>query len=159
MILTKDLTKIYSNGVVALEQLSLSVEKGEFVFLVGPSGAGKTTFLNLIIRRELPTAGLLSVNQKNIASLKKDEIAFLRRSIGVIFQDYKLLPHKTVYENISFALEVIETGIKEIKQRVYSVLELVGLLISQMSSLLNYPAGNNNESVSPGLLLIALCFY
>ncbi|HBG17116.1 MAG TPA: cell division ATP-binding protein FtsE [Firmicutes bacterium] len=128
MILTKDLTKIYSNGVVALEQLSLSVEKGEFVFLVGPSGAGKTTFLNLIIRRELPTAGLLSVNQKNIASLKKDEIAFLRRSIGVIFQDYKLLPHKTVYENISFALEVIETGIKEIKQRVYSVLELVGLL-------------------------------
>jgi cell division transport system ATP-binding protein len=128
LILTKDLTKIYSNGVVALEQLSLSVEKGEFVFLVGPSGAGKTTFLNLIIRRELPTAGLLSVNQKNIASLKKDEIAFLRRSIGVIFQDYKLLPHKTVYENISFALEVIETGIKEIKQRVYSVLELVGLL-------------------------------
>ena len=128
MILAKDLTKIYSNGVVALDKLSLSVEKGEFVFLVGPSGAGKSTFLSLIIRRELPTSGFLTVNRQPVALLKKNEIAFLRRSIGVIFQDYKLLPNKTVYENISFALEVIETSSREIKKRVYSVLELVGLL-------------------------------
>ncbi len=128
MILAKDLTKIYSNGVVALDRLSLSVDKGEFVFLVGPSGAGKSTFLSMIIRRELPTSGFLTVNRQHVALLKKNEIAFLRRSIGVIFQDYKLLPNKTVYENISFALEVIETSSREIKKRVYSVLELVGLL-------------------------------
>lgn len=128
MLIAKELTKIYSNGVVALEQVSLAVGKGEFVFLVGPSGAGKTTFLNLVIRREIPSSGLIAVNQQNIAYLKKKEIAHLRRSIGVIFQDYKLLPQKTVYENIAFALEVIETSSRVIKQRVYTVLELVGLL-------------------------------
>lgn len=128
MILTKNLTKIYSNGVVALDHISLTIKKGEFAFLVGPSGAGKTTFLNLLIRRELPTSGLLAVNQKNLATLRKSEVPLHRRSIGVVFQDYKLLPQKTVYENISFALEVIETRPKEIKERVFSVLELVGLL-------------------------------
>ncbi len=128
MILTKDLTKIYSNGVVALDHISLTINKGDFAFLVGPSGAGKSTFLNLIIRRELPTSGLLAVNQRNLATLKQSEIPFHRRSIGVVFQDFKLLPRKTVYENVSFALEVIETPPKEIKDRVYSVLELVGLL-------------------------------
>ena len=128
MILTKNLTKIYSNGVVALDHISLTIKKGEFAFLVGPSGAGKTTFLNLLIRRELPTSGLLAVNQKNLATLRKSEVPLHRRSIGVVFQDYKLLPQKTVYENISFALEVIETRPKEMKERVFSVLELVGLL-------------------------------
>lgn len=128
MLVAKELTKIYSNGVIALDQVSFSVEKGEFVFLVGPSGAGKSTFLNLVIRREVPTSGLLAVNQQNIAYLKKKDIAYLRRSIGVIFQDYKLLPQKTVYENVAFALEVIEAGAKTIKERVYTVLELVGLL-------------------------------
>ena len=103
MILAKDLTKIYSNGVVALDRLSLSVDKGEFVFLVGPSGAGKSTFLSMIIRRELPTSGFLTVNRQHVALLKKNEIAFLRRSIGVIFQDYKLLPNKTVYEKGLFS--------------------------------------------------------
>jgi len=106
----------------------LTINKGDFAFLVGPSGAGKSTFLNLIIRRELPTSGLLAVNQRNLATLKQSEIPFHRRSIGVVFQDFKLLPRKTVYENVSFALEVIETPPKEIKDRVYSVLELVGLL-------------------------------
>ncbi|NLW55946.1 MAG: cell division ATP-binding protein FtsE [Firmicutes bacterium] len=128
MILTKNLTKIYSNGVVALDHISLTIKKGEFAFLVGPSGAGKTTFLNLLIRRELPTSGLLAVNQKNLATLRKSEVPLHRRSIGGVFQDYKLLPQKTVYENISFALEVIETRPKEIKERVFSVLELVCLL-------------------------------
>ena len=128
MIFTKDLTKIYSNGVVALDHISLAIKKGEFAFLVGPSGAGKSTFLNLLIRRELPTSGLLAVNQRNLATLKKKEIPLHRRSIGVVFQDFKLLPQKTVYENVSFALEVIETPPKELKGRVFSVLELVGLL-------------------------------
>ncbi|HEY8391462.1 MAG TPA: cell division ATP-binding protein FtsE [Capillibacterium sp.] len=128
MLVAKELTKIYSNGVIALDQVSFSVEKGEFVFLVGPSGAGKSTFLNLVIRREVPTSGLIAVNRQNIAYLKKKEIAYLRRSIGVIFQDYKLLPQKTVYENVAFALEVIEASSRTIKERVYTVLELVGLL-------------------------------
>ncbi len=127
-MIAKKLTKIYNNGVVALDQVSLIVQKGEFVFLVGPSGAGKTTFLNLVIRQEVPTSGLISVNQQNLAYLKKKEIAFLRRNIGVIFQDYKLLPQKTVYENVAFALEVIEAKPRMIKPRVYEVLELVGLL-------------------------------
>lgn len=128
LLVAKELTKIFNNGVVALDQVSLSVQKGEFVFLVGPSGAGKSTFLNLVIRREVPTSGLIKVNQQNIALLKKKEIAHLRRSIGVIFQDYKLLPQKTVYENVAFALEVIGASPKEIRERVYNVLELVGLL-------------------------------
>ena len=128
MLIAKKLTKIFNNGVVALDQVSLTVRKGEFVFLVGPSGAGKTTFLNLVIRQEVPTSGLIAVNQQNLAYLKKKEIAYLRRNIGVIFQDYKLLPQKTVYENVAFALEVIETKTRLIKPRVYAVLELVGLL-------------------------------
>ena len=128
MLIAKKISKIYHNGVVALDQVSLTVQKGEFVFLVGPSGAGKTTFLNLVIRQEVPTSGLISVNQQNLAYLKKKEIAFLRRNIGVIFQDYKLLPRKTVYENVAFALEVIEAKPRLIKPRVYEVLELVGLL-------------------------------
>ncbi|NLC53087.1 MAG: cell division ATP-binding protein FtsE [Firmicutes bacterium] len=128
MLIAKKLTKIFNNGVVALDQLSLTVQKGEFVFLVGPSGAGKTTFLNLVIRQEVPTSGLIAINRQNLAYLKKKEIAFLRRNIGVIFQDYKLLPQKTVYENVAFALEVIEAKTRLIKPRVYEVLELVGLL-------------------------------
>ena len=127
-MIAKKLTKIFNNGVVALDQLSLTVQKGEFVFLVGPSGAGKSTFLNLIIRQEVPTSGLIAVNRQNLAYLKKREIAYLRRNIGVIFQDYKLLPQKTVYENVAFALEVIETKARLIRPRVYAVLELVGLL-------------------------------
>lgn len=127
MILAKNLTKSYSNGVVALQNLSLKIEKGEFVFLVGPSGAGKSSFLRLVIRQEFPTSGLLMVADKNVALLKDNEVPFFRRNIGVIFQDFKLLPNKTVSENVSFALEVIEVEPREIRQRVNSVLELVGL--------------------------------
>ena len=128
MILAKNLAKEYNNGVLALQDFSLKIEKGEFVFLVGPSGAGKSSFLNLVIRKEMPTAGLLEVGERNVARLKKHEVPFFRRNIGVIFQDYKLLPNKTVYENISFALEVIEADAWKIKQRVNYVLEMVGLI-------------------------------
>lgn len=127
MITAKNLTKRFSNGVVALQDFSLQIDKGEFVFLVGPSGAGKSSFINLVIRKELPTSGLLEVGNMNVAFLKKHEIPFFRRNIGVIFQDFKLLPNKTVYENISFALEVIEADVREIKARVKYVLDLVGL--------------------------------
>lgn len=127
MITAKNLTKRFSNGVVALQDFSLQIDKGEFVFLVGPSGAGKSSFINMMIRKELPTSGLLEVGNMNVAFLKKHEVPLFRRNIGVIFQDYKLLPNKTVYENISFALEVIEADAREIKGRVKYVLDLVGL--------------------------------
>jgi len=128
LILAKKLTKKYGNGAVALQDFSLQIKKGEFVFLVGPSGAGKTTFINLAIRRETPTAGFLSVAGRNVTRLKKQEVPVFRRRIGVIFQDYKLFPNRTVRENVSFALEVIEVDPWEIRQRVNSVLDLVGLM-------------------------------
>ena len=128
MIQARRLTKKYGNGVLALENFSLHIQKGEFVFLVGPSGAGKSTFLNLVIRREIPTDGFLSVAGRNVTLIKKQEIPFFRRRIGYIFQDYKLFPNKTVRENVSFALEVIEADPAEIRERVNSVLDLVGLL-------------------------------
>jgi len=121
------ISKVYSNGITALSNLDLHIEKGEFVFLVGPSGAGKTTFIKLIIRRELPTEGVITIASKNLAKMKPREIPHFRRNIGVIYQDFKLLPNKTVFENVSFALEVIEATKKEIARQVPSVLELVGL--------------------------------
>ncbi len=107
--------------------INLFINKGEFIFLVGPSGAGKTTFIKLVIRRELPTEGRVFIGRKNLALMKHHEVPFFRRNIGVIFQDYKLLPNKTVFENIAFALEVIEASRKDILKQVPAVLELVGL--------------------------------
>lgn len=127
MIQVQNLTKLYANGVLALSDVNLQIEKGEFVFLVGPSGAGKSTFMKLIIRRELPSEGAIYVARKNVAKLKPSEVPHFRRNIGVIFQDYKLLPNKTVYENVSFALEVIEASKREMARQVPAVLELVGL--------------------------------
>jgi len=103
------------------------IDKGEFVFLVGPSGAGKTTFIKMIIRRELPTQGIVYIGRKNLNKMKESEVSVFRRNIGVIFQDYKLLPNKNVFENIAFALEVIEASRKDILKQVPAVLELVGL--------------------------------
>ncbi len=127
MIQFQKVNKVYGNGVVALSEVDLFIDKGEFVFLVGPSGAGKTTFMNLIIRRQLPSEGFVFIGRKNLARMKEREVPHFRRNIGVIFQDYKLLPNKTVFENVSFALEVIEASQKEILKQVPAVLELVGL--------------------------------
>lgn len=127
LIQVQNLTKIYGNGVLALSDVNLQIEKGEFVFLVGASGAGKSTFMKLIIRRELPSEGSIYVGRKNVVKLRPSEVPFFRRNIGTIFQDYKLLPNKTVYENVSFALEVIEASRREIERQVPAVLELVGL--------------------------------
>jgi len=127
LIQAQNLVKQYSNGVVALSGINLEIDKGEFVFLVGASGAGKTTFMNLIIRRELPTSGSLLVGRKNVSKIKPSEVPYFRRNIGVIFQDFKLLPNKTVFENVAFALETIEASRREILRQVPAVLELVGL--------------------------------
>lgn len=127
MIQFQNVTKVYPNGVTALNNINLFVDKGEFVFLVGPSGAGKTTFIRMIIRRETPTQGTVYIGRKNIVRMKESEVALYRRNIGVIFQDFKLLPNKNVFENVSFALEVIEASRKDILKQVPAVLELVGL--------------------------------
>lgn len=127
MIEMQDVSKIYSNGVVALSKVNIKIDKGELVFVVGPSGAGKSTFIKLLMLQEAPTKGTIIVNGKNITTLKPAEIPYLRRNMGVVFQDFKLLLNKTVAENIAFALEVIETAPREIRRRVKNVLELVGL--------------------------------
>lgn len=127
MIQFQGVSKVYPNGVTALNNINMFIDKGEFVFLVGPSGAGKTTLIKMIIRRELPSQGVIYIGRKNLIKMKESEVPFLRRNIGVIFQDFKLLPNKTVFENVSFALEVIEASRKDILKQVPAVLELVGL--------------------------------
>lgn len=127
MIKMIDVSKIYSNGAVALAGVNIEVSRGDFVFVVGPSGAGKSTFIKMIFREVLPTSGSIIVNGKNIVNLTEREVPYLRRSLGIVFQDYRLLPNKTVYENVAFALEVIEAPRREIIKKVPAVLELVGL--------------------------------
>jgi cell division transport system ATP-binding protein len=121
-------TKVYPTGTrPALEDVSVEVERGEFVFLVGSSGSGKSTFLRLLLREELPTSGSVHVAGKDVAHLSNWKVPQLRRQIGCVFQDFRLLPTKTVAENVAFALEVIGKGRHVIQQVVPEVLELVGL--------------------------------
>ena len=127
MIQFQKVSKVYGNGTTALNDITVNIEKGEFIFLVGPSGAGKTTFMKLVIRNELPSTGQVFVGRKNLSTMRAHEIPVLRRNVGVIFQDFKLLPNKTVFENVAFALEVIESSRKDILKQVPAVLELVGL--------------------------------
>ncbi len=128
MIEFRDVTKYYGNGVLALEDVSFKVEKGEFVFIVGPTGMGKTTLLKLIYREELPTKGRVIVGGIDITRLRSHQVALLRRRLGIVFQDFKLLPNRTVYENVAFAMEVLGYSKKEIRNRVGRVLDIVGLL-------------------------------
>jgi cell division transport system ATP-binding protein len=120
-------SKVYPGGLVALSDINLKISKGEFVFIVGPSGAGKSTFIKLLFREELPTKGQIFFNGKNVTRLKPREIPYLRRKMGIVFQDFRLLPEKTVYENVAFAMEVVEASGREIRKRVPEVLERVGL--------------------------------
>ena len=123
----KDVTKKYGNGTTALRGVSVSVEAGEFAYIVGPSGAGKSTFIKLLYREEKLDKGSLKVGKFDLATIKKRDVPLLRRSVGVVFQDYKLLPKKTVFENIAYAMEVIGEKPRNIKKRVMEVLDLVGL--------------------------------
>ncbi|GAF14021.1 cell division transporter, ATP-binding protein FtsE [Bacillus sp. JCM 19046] len=120
-----DVWKVYTNNVKAINGMSVQFEKGEFVYIVGPSGAGKSTFIRLMYREEKATKGEIIVNNVKLSGMKEKEIPALRRKIGVVFQDFKLLPSLTVYENVAFALEVIEENPSKIKQRVMEVLDLV----------------------------------
>ena len=127
MIRLENVTKSYSTEVTALRDVSFEIAKGEFVFLVGPSGSGKSTLLRLMNRQEVPEKGSVWVAGKNINDLPESKVPYLRRSMGNIFQDYKLLLDKTVFENVAFALEVIGRPRHVIRQQVPAVLELVGL--------------------------------
>lgn len=127
MIEMQDVWKTYPSGAHALQGISVKIDRNEFVYIVGPSGAGKSTFMKLIYREEVPTKGQISVSGFNIGKLKPRKIPYVRRNIGVIFQDFRLLPKLTAYENVAFALEVIEAPKKVIRKRVPEVLELVGL--------------------------------
>lgn len=122
-----DVSKVYPGGSVALQNVDIHIEPGEFVFVVGPSGAGKSTFIKMLFREILPSTGSIFVNGVDILSLTPNEIPYMRRQLGIIFQDYRLLPDRTVYENVAFAMEVIETPRRKIKRRVLNVLDLVGL--------------------------------
>jgi cell division transport system ATP-binding protein len=147
MIKTDHITKIYKDSVVALEDVNIEVRKGEFVFVVGPSGSGKSTFIRLLLKEEEPSRGSIFVAGKNINSLSPWKIPFLRRNIGTVFQDFKLLPDKTVFENVAFALEVIGKPRNVIDKRVPEILELVGL----GQKLNNYPeelSGGEQQRVS-----------
>jgi len=127
LISMSNVSKVYSNGSVALSDITIDIATGDFVFFVGPSGAGKSTFVKLIFREELPTTGQIFVNGRDITTLEPAEIPYLRRSLGTVFQDFRLLLNKTVYENVAFAMQVIEAPHREIQKRVSHVLDLVGL--------------------------------
>lgn len=127
MIELKDVYKTYPNGVLAVNGINVKIRQGEFVYVVGPSGAGKSTFIKMMYREEKPSKGTILINGIDLAQMKNGKVPLLRRNIGVVFQDYKLLPTLTVYENIAFALEVIEENPKTIKKRVMEVLDLVKL--------------------------------
>ena len=127
MIEFNDVVKSYVQGNKALRGVSMQIEDGEFAFLVGPSGSGKSTIIKLITGELQPTSGTVHVNGYSLERIRKGEIPYLRRTLGVVFQDFRLIPTKTVYENVAFAMRVIGTKEKEIKDRVRYVLELVGL--------------------------------
>ena len=127
MLVMNDVSKVYEGGSVALQDVNVHIEPGEFVFVVGPSGAGKSTFIKMLFREVLPTTGSIFVNGTDILGLTPKEIPFMRRQLGIIFQDYRLLPDRTVYENVAFAMQVIEAPHRKIKRQVLNVLDLVGL--------------------------------
>ncbi len=127
MIEFRNVSKVYASGTHALNQVSLTIEKGDFVFIVGSSGAGKSTFLKLIMREETPTSGSIVVNGMDLTKMKRRKVPMLRRTMGIVFQDFRLIDKMTVYDNVAFAMRAIGARPRAIKKRVPYILELVGL--------------------------------
>ena len=147
MIRLENVTKSYKGTTVALRDCSVDIQKGEFVFLVGPSGSGKSTFLRLLTKEEQPDSGRIWVAGKDIGRLSHWKVPYLRRNMGCIYQDFKLLPNKTVYENVAFALEVIGRPKHVIKSQVPAILDLVGLT-KKMDNLPGELSGGEQQRVS-----------
>ncbi|MBK5239610.1 cell division ATP-binding protein FtsE [Clostridium sp.] len=133
MIQFKKVTKIYDNNVIALSNIDVTIERGEFVFLVGPSGAGKSTFIKVLLKEVEPTTGTVVLNDINVTKLTRKKVPFYRRKIGVVFQDFRLIENLNVYENVAFAMRVIEATPKDIRKKVPLVLDLVGLSKKHMA--------------------------
>ena len=136
IIRLKNVKKQYKNGVTAIHDLNLSIEKGSFVFVIGDSGSGKSTLMKLLYREEKPTSGQIVVGGINVAKLRNNKVYKLRRKLGIVFQDYRLLPKLTVYENVAFAMEVIGATKQTIRIKVLKALEVVGL----KNKVHNYPS-------------------
>ncbi|WP_368489640.1 cell division ATP-binding protein FtsE [Clostridium sp. BJN0013] len=147
MIEFKNVSMVYNNNIFALSNINLEIEKGEFVFLVGSSGAGKTTFVKALLKEIQPTTGDIIVNNINVTNLKRRQIPFYRRKLGVVFQDFRLIPTLNVYENVAFAMRVIEAPLREIRKKVPVVLSLVGLS-SKYKSFPHELSGGEQQRVS-----------
>ena len=153
MIEMQDVWKEYNNGVTALQGVSVRIAQGEFVYVVGPSGAGKSTFIKLMYREERPTKGHIFVGGFNIERLRDRQIPFMRRHVGVIFQDFKLLQKLTVEENVAFAMEVIEASKRLTRKRVKEMLELVGL-VDKAKMFPNELSGGEQQRVAVARALV-----
>ncbi|PRR80592.1 Cell division ATP-binding protein FtsE [Clostridium liquoris] len=147
MIEFKNVSKIYNHNIFALSNVNIVIEKGEFVFLVGPSGAGKSTFVKALLKEIDLTNGSIIVNNTDITKLKRNDIPYYRRKIGVVFQDFRLIPNLSVYENVAFAMRVIEAPVKEIRKRVPMVLSMVGLS-TKYKALPHQLSGGEQQRVS-----------
>ena len=143
----------YNNQIVALDNINFKISKGEFVSIVGPSGAGKSTLIKLLICEEKPTAGKILIAGRNIVQLRSAELPYFRRKVGVVFQDFKLLPQKTVYENVAFALEVCEAYPEEIQEKVPRILDLVGML-KRKDNLPDELSGGEKQRISIARALV-----
>jgi len=147
MIEFKNVTKKYDNNVIALDNISVRIDSGEFVFLVGPSGAGKSTFVKMLLKEIDPTSGAVTVSNKDLKSVLRKEVPYYRRKIGMVFQDYRLINTLNVFENVAFAMRVIDATPKEIRRRVPMVLALVGLS-EKSKSFPNELSGGEQQRVS-----------
>lgn len=153
MIIMEDVTKTYTSGVPALNGINLHVQKGEFVFIVGKSGSGKSTLIKLLLKELDPTSGKIYVNKKYLNKLTRKKLPYLRRDIGVVFQDFRLLPDRNIYDNIAFAQKVVEAPNKKIKSRVLAMLSMVGLL-DKYKSFPNELSGGEQQRVAIARALV-----
>ncbi|HBM79558.1 MAG: cell division ATP-binding protein FtsE [Clostridiales bacterium] len=153
MIEMQHISKVFKENSIALSDITLKIDKGEFVFLVGPSGAGKSTFIKLLLKEIEPTSGIITVNNINLSTLKHRQIPYYRRTIGTVFQDFRLLPNLTAYENIAFAMHIVEASSRDIRRRVAQVLAMVDLS-RKANSYPNQLSGGEQQRVALARALV-----